>query len=327
MDRYCQEFGEDLSKMKISFLMAAHNEEKIIKKPLENFKKIHLMDKNAEFLIGLDGCTDRTLEIIKKYPFVKYLNLKGRNGKPEIINKLVKKSKGEIIIIHDADWIFNVESEKKLEELKNEFNDKKLGGIAESYPIEYSPNNLDKIGSLGHIGTLWGNYLWMDFQKKKYTYRKNKKLYAKFSKNNFPFLVNIFRRKFYNENITLGDDFERSLDILSKEYNILIKEDETFPRMIAAYEITRFKDIAKQKERTAIARDQVFKKYGININLINFYFPLFLFSVLNLKKIKTIRGRFAFFIWLTTFCIGTMKNKLTLKKKSTKEGWLIRAKR
>ena len=40
--------------MKISILMAAHNEEKIIRKPLENFKKLKKFDKNIEFLIGLD---------------------------------------------------------------------------------------------------------------------------------------------------------------------------------------------------------------------------------------------------------------------------------
>lgn len=307
--------------------MAAHNEEKIIRKPLENFKKIHSMDKRAEFLIGLDGCTDKTLEIVKRYPFIKYLNLKGRNGKPEVITKLVKKSEGDVLIIHDADWIFNVESKKKLEELKKEFNDPRLGGIAESFPIEYISENLNKISSLGHLGTLWGNYFWMNFQKNKYTYRKNEKLYARFSKNSFPFLVNIFRKEFYNENTTLGDDFERSLDILNKCYDVLIIEDDKFPRMIAAYKVTRFNDIAKQKERTAIARNQVFKKYGININIINFYLPLLLYSILNLNKIKNIKGKFAFFIWLATFGIGTMKNRLALNKKSTKEGWLMRAQR
>ena len=48
--------------MKISILTAAHNEEKIIKRPLENFKKLHRFDKNIEFLIGLDGCNDKTKE-------------------------------------------------------------------------------------------------------------------------------------------------------------------------------------------------------------------------------------------------------------------------
>jgi len=313
--------------MKISFLMAAHNEEKIIKKTLENFRKISSYDKNTEFLIGLDGCIDKTEGIIKEYKFVKYYNFKGRNGKPAIINNLIKKAKGDVIIINDADWIFNVESKSKWEELKNEFKDEKLGGIAESYPIEYIPNKINKIKSLGHLGSLWGNYFWMNFQKEYYIYKKNNKLYAKFSRNSFPFLVNIFRKKLYNKNITLGDDFERTIDILKKKYKILVKKDESFPRMIAAYDTTNLKGITKQKERTALAREQVFKKYGINIKLFNFYIPLMIYSLRNLNKINNFKGRFAFFIWLMTFCIGTIKNKLRIKKKSTKEGWLMRAKR
>ena len=166
-----------------------------------------------------------------------------------------------------------------------------------------------------------------ELTKVPFRYKKDKKLYAKFSKNSFPFLANIFRKEFYNENITLGDDFERPIDILNKGYKVLVKEDESFPRMIAAYSVTRFKDIAKQKERTALARDQVFNKYGIKINLFNFYLPLFFYSLKNLNKINNAKGRFAFFVWLTTFGIGTLKNKIRLKKKSTKEGWLMRAKR
>ena len=47
---------------------------------------------------------------------------------------------------------------------------------------------------MGHLGSLWANYFWMDFQKKNNTYRENNKLYAKFSKNTYPFLVNIIRK-------------------------------------------------------------------------------------------------------------------------------------
>ena len=313
--------------MKISFLMAAHNEEKIIRKPLENFRKIHQMDKNVEFLIGLDGCNDKTEGIIKEYRFVKYYKFDGRNGKPVIIDNLIKKSKGEIIIIHDADWILNIKDKDKWIKLKKEFNDKSLGGIAESYPIEYIPNKINKIKSIGHLGSLWGNYLWMDFQKKYYTYKKDKKTYIKPSKNSFPFLVNIFRKKLYHKNITLGDDFERTIDILRKGYKIIIPINEEFPRMIAAYDTIRLRDIGKQKERTALAREQVFKKYNIKINLFNFYIPLLLHSLKNLKKINDYKGKTAFFIWLITFSIGAIKNKLKTKKKTTKEGWLMRAKR
>ena len=51
--------------MKLSFLIPAHNEEKIISKTLNNL--INLPYENYEVLVGLDGCTDRTEEIVKRF--------------------------------------------------------------------------------------------------------------------------------------------------------------------------------------------------------------------------------------------------------------------
>ena len=45
--------------------MAAHNEEKIIERTLKNL--MHIPYENYEVLIGLDGCTDRTEEIVKSF--------------------------------------------------------------------------------------------------------------------------------------------------------------------------------------------------------------------------------------------------------------------
>ena len=54
-----------MKEIKISFLIAAHNEEKIIGKTLENL--LRLPYSNFEVIIGLDGCTDNTEKIVKNY--------------------------------------------------------------------------------------------------------------------------------------------------------------------------------------------------------------------------------------------------------------------
>ena len=256
--------------MKISFLIPVHNEEKIIKKPLENLKKIKSFYKNIEVLVGLDGCTDNTLKIVKQYKFVKYFILNERKGKPPVIDKLIKKSKGDIIVIHDADWIFKVNKKSDLINMVNWFKDSKLGGIAESYPIEYDLKKIDKINSLAYLSSMWGSYFWMEFQKKKFTKRINKNLYINPRSKNFPFLINIFRKKLYKKNFTLGDDFERTIDILNQGYSIRVLEDPNLPRMHTIFNKMTFKDILKQKLRTSVARNQVFNKYKLNIGFFNF---------------------------------------------------------
>jgi len=50
---------------KISFLISAHNEEKIIGRTLENL--INLPYENYEIILGLDGCTDNTERIVKSF--------------------------------------------------------------------------------------------------------------------------------------------------------------------------------------------------------------------------------------------------------------------
>ena len=78
--------------VRISFLMAAHNEEKIIRGALENLSKLPY--DSYEVILGLDGCEDNTLSIVKEYKkkkprIFKYYELNERKGKPAVINKII----------------------------------------------------------------------------------------------------------------------------------------------------------------------------------------------------------------------------------------------
>src|SRR3989344_7828448 len=192
---------------KISFLVAAHNEEKIIAKTLLNL--LNLPYDNYEVLIGLDGCTDKTEEIVrgftKKSKKIRYFSLNLRKGKPEVIDFLMKKTTGEIVIINDADWIFTLDGNEKLEEYLSVFKDKKIGGIAESFPVEWDKKKI-KSGNIGFRIVAYGTYFWFEFQKKKFAAERKGKLYVE---NPKMFLTNVFRRKLYKKSLSLGDDFER----------------------------------------------------------------------------------------------------------------------
>lgn len=312
---------------KISFLIPAHNEGKIINQALNNLRKIKGFYKNIEVLVGLDGCTDNTLEIVKKYKFVKYFELNERKGKPVVIDNLIKEAKGNIIIIHDADWIFKVNKKSDLIKMISWFDDPKLGGIAESYPIEYDVKKLKKINSIPYLGSAWTNYFWMEFQKKRFTIRKDNALYINPKSKNFPFLMNIFRKKVYKKNITLGDDFERPIDVMKRGYLVRVLEDPNLPRVHTIFKEMHFRDILKQKLRTSIARNQVFSKYKLNIGFFNFYLPLYFYILFNAYKVKRIKALIGLKTYLLIIIYSMVKNKLTKRKIGTKEGWLMRAER
>jgi len=165
--------------MDLSFLVPVHNEEKILDKTLNHLSK--LPHKNYEVLIGLDGCDDNSEEIVKKYvkehpKIFRYYSMKERLGKPAVIDNIIKKAKGEIIIINDADWIFKIKGKRSLERFLAVFKDPKIGGIAESFPLEWSKKLESK--SVGFLGEMWADKFWLDYQKENFTFKKNGKLYV-----------------------------------------------------------------------------------------------------------------------------------------------------
>jgi cellulose synthase/poly-beta-1,6-N-acetylglucosamine synthase-like glycosyltransferase len=303
----------------LSFLIPAHNEEKIISKTLNNL--VSLPYKNYEVLIGLDGCTDRTEEIVDKFVnrlnnFKKY-KLKSRNGKPEVVDSLIKKSTGEIIIINDADWIFKVDSEEKLSEFFGVFNDSKIGGIAESFPVEWDEDKLRK-GNFWYKSVAYGNYFWIQSQKDLFSKKRGGLIYINESGM---FLTNIFRKDLYKKNVSLGDDFERTRDVKNQGFEIVVFNDESSPRMIASYENISFRDLLKQKIRTSIARKQVSKKEEDFAKYQN--------KIGRQILIKSWREGILPGVYATSWLAVTLLGSLIAKSKNvgTKEGWTMRAER
>ena len=70
---------------RISILIPVHNEEKIIQETLEHLKKYYSQYPFVEILIGDDGSTDKSAEIIKEYKFVRYIKLQNSGGKPAVL--------------------------------------------------------------------------------------------------------------------------------------------------------------------------------------------------------------------------------------------------
>jgi glycosyltransferase involved in cell wall biosynthesis len=306
---------------KISFLIAAHNEEKIISKTLENL--INLPYPNYEVIIGLDGCTDKTESIVKSFikrsSRFKYFSLNLREGKHKVINYIIKKAKGEIIIINDADWIFNYINKKILYRFVSVFDDPKIGGIAEHFPVEWDENNL-KNSNFGYKMVAYSSFFWFKYQKERFTQKINGQFLLK---SPMMSLTNIFRRKLYKENVTLGDDFERTEYIMQKGYNIVLFDTLEMPRMVASYDRIKIRDLIKQKIRTAIARKQINKLTKSNINIKNYYLSSITYILRNAWRDGLYTGLLVT-LWVLIAIYGQLMANLT-KIKSTSEAWKLRA--
>ena len=308
-----------MKNTKISFLMAAHNEERIIGRNLENLS--NLPYDNYEIIIGLDGCTDKTEEIVKKFERksgkIRHYNLNIRKGKPFVIDNIIKKSRGEIVIVIDADWIFKVENKRQMNEFVSIFKNEKIGGIAESFPVEWDENKI-RGSNFGYKMVAYSSYFWFEYQKKRFAEKKDDLIRLKTNKM---FLTNIFRRKLYKKNITLGDDFERTEEIMKRGYDVILFEKMEMPRMVAIYDEIPIRGLFKQKIRTGMAREQMNQLGRKKIGFWNYYLPAVWYLFFNSWK-KSIYAGIATTAWIALTIAATFASKL--RKKDTRKGWALR---
>ena len=112
----------------VSILIAAYNEQEVIKEKVMSIINSNLPSSKIEIIIGSDCSTDNTNEIIselaKNYSFLNVKIFTERSGKSAVVNKLVKEAKNEIIILTDANIIF---SKNTIQSLIRHFRDSEIG--------------------------------------------------------------------------------------------------------------------------------------------------------------------------------------------------------
>lgn len=96
---------------KVSILLAARNEEKLIKRSLDHLVKLDYPSDKLEVLIGDDQSTDNTLSIVREFileqsnfqVFSIESNLGKARGKGNVLAQLAHKATGEFYLITDVD--------------------------------------------------------------------------------------------------------------------------------------------------------------------------------------------------------------------------------
>jgi glycosyltransferase involved in cell wall biosynthesis len=106
----------------ISILLATYNGEKYIKESIDSI--INQSFKDWELLIGFNGTTDSSKDIISEYndQRIKYFNYDDK-GKSKTLNKLLLESKYDWIAIQDDDDIWDSNKLEKQVEYLNGYYD------------------------------------------------------------------------------------------------------------------------------------------------------------------------------------------------------------
>src|SRR5438128_9024158 len=98
-------FGGPLTKRhwtpKVSLIIPVYNEQAVIAQKLENTLSLDYPPESLEILVGSDGSSDRTVEIVEAFRGrkVKLLEFAERRGKPSVLCALAAARTGEIRIL------------------------------------------------------------------------------------------------------------------------------------------------------------------------------------------------------------------------------------
>jgi cellulose synthase/poly-beta-1,6-N-acetylglucosamine synthase-like glycosyltransferase len=110
----------------ISVIVPAHNEELGIEAKLKNLLALDYPREQVEILVGSDGSSDRTQEIVGRFAGegVGLVSFPQQQGKSAIQNGLVAVASGEILVFTDADCLLPAHSLRRIVE---NFADPRVG--------------------------------------------------------------------------------------------------------------------------------------------------------------------------------------------------------
>lgn len=135
----------------VSLVMSAYNEEKVIRDKIENSLALDYPKDKLEILFASDGSDDKTDAIISEYAsVVSFVRISPRAGKVNALNRLIPASKGEIVVLSDANTMFE---HNALRALVSRFADTGVGCVCGRLVLR-SPVN----ASGGEIEGLYWKY-------------------------------------------------------------------------------------------------------------------------------------------------------------------------
>jgi cellulose synthase/poly-beta-1,6-N-acetylglucosamine synthase-like glycosyltransferase len=91
----------------VSLVICAYNEERDIRRKLEECLATDYPSDRLEIIVASDGSTDRTDEIVRSFaPRIRLLRVEGRGGKTIAQNAAVREARGEILVFSDVTTVY-----------------------------------------------------------------------------------------------------------------------------------------------------------------------------------------------------------------------------
>lgn len=194
---------------RVTLLIAAYNEEEVIGEKLENSLGLDYPREKLEVAVASES-TDRTNEIVEAYRDrqVKLYAFSQRRGKSALLYATVPLARGEIVVLSDANALYEREALKKL---VRHFADLRLGCVSGQLTYVHAGT-----GAASASESLYWKYEML-------LKRLESRLFALLGANGSIFAL---RKKLYAPlSVTRGDDFELTVRVLQQGYGAILEPE------------------------------------------------------------------------------------------------------
>lgn len=125
----------------VSFLILAYNEERVIRKKVENTLDLDYPRDRLKIVVASDGSTDRTNAMLSSYGAseITFIPLTPRQGKTTVLNQIIPTLDGEIVVLSDASGLARPEALKKL---IRHFQNERVGCVSGVYRFDTEDESL-----------------------------------------------------------------------------------------------------------------------------------------------------------------------------------------
>lgn len=111
----------------VTLVVPAHNEVSCIAAKLDNSLSLDYPDKSFEVLVGSDGSSDGTDEVVRDCPDPRVvLSAASRGGKVAVLNRCIPAAQGEIVVLTDANTMID---KRAVRALVRHFADPEVGAV------------------------------------------------------------------------------------------------------------------------------------------------------------------------------------------------------
>lgn len=124
---------------RVSLVICAYNEERDIRRKLEETLACDYPPERLEVIVASDGSTDRTDDIVREFiPRVRLLRVEGRGGKTVAQNAAVAAASGEILVFSDVTTVY---APGTIRAMVENFADPTVGCVGGDLHYEKDPHN------------------------------------------------------------------------------------------------------------------------------------------------------------------------------------------